>query len=125
MAISHPCAARSGCRRGLSTSLGISAELPPIPARGSTRPKIIRPAGVCNTLVTAMITSCPMCARPLFDHHHRAVIEIADALADLVAGLDDLDRQRFARQRDRLQRVGHLIQVDDLDARATARSCSD
>ena len=29
-----------------------------------TAAKIIRPAGVCNTLVTVMDTSCPMCERP-------------------------------------------------------------
>lgn len=32
--------------------------------RDSMRPKIIRPAGVCSTLVTVMVTSCPIAERP-------------------------------------------------------------
>ena len=32
--------------------------------RPSIRPKIIRPAGVCRTLVTVIDTSCPMYERP-------------------------------------------------------------
>ena len=32
--------------------------------RWSARPKIIRPAGVCSTLVTTIETSCPISARP-------------------------------------------------------------
>src|SRR6476661_7424175 len=46
------------------TNFGISAELPAIPACGPSRPKIIRPAGVCSTLVTVMVTSWPMWFRP-------------------------------------------------------------
>src|SRR5437899_4019022 len=33
-------------------------------ARLSILPKIIRPAGVCSTLVTVIITSCPIDERP-------------------------------------------------------------
>ena len=51
----------------------------------------------------------------LLDHHHGAVLEIADPLAHLVARLDDAHVQRFSGQGDRLEGVGDLVQVDDLD----------
>ena len=80
------------------------------------RPKIIRPAGVCSTLVTVIATSWPIALPALLDHDHRAVFQVADALADLVARLDDLHLQHLAGQGHRLQGVGQFVQVDDLDA---------
>ena len=80
------------------------------------RPKIIRPAGVCSTLVTVIATSWPMLRPALLDHDHRAVVQVADALADLVARLDQPDRHGLAGQGHRLQGVGQLVEVDDLDA---------
>src|SRR5205809_393406 len=52
----------------------------------------------------------------LLDHHHGAVFEVADSLTDLVARLDDANVHVLARQRHRLEGVGQLIQVDDLDS---------
>src|SRR5262249_25617807 len=51
---------------------------------------------------------------PLLHHHHGAVVEVADTLADLVALLDDADRQALAGQRHQLEGVGQLVEVDDV-----------
>ena len=53
---------------------------------------------------------------PLLGDDHRAVVEVADPLARLLAALDQLDGQALARQDDRLHRVGQVVEVDDLDA---------
>ena len=74
-------------------------------------------AGVCKTLVTVIGHFSAANVRPaLLDHHHRAVIEIADALARLVARLHDANDHRLAGQGHGLEGVGHLVEVDDVDA---------
>ena len=50
------------------------------------------------------------------DDHHRAVFEIAHALARLFAGLDDADLDVFAGQEHGLQGVGQVVEVDHRDA---------
>ena len=52
----------------------------------------------------------------LLDDHHRAVFQVADPLADLVALPHQPHRHHLAGQRHRLQCVGQLVKVDDLDA---------
>jgi hypothetical protein len=47
---------------------------------------------------------------------HRAIVEVADPLALLLAPLEELDRKKLARQDDRLHRVGQIVEVDDVDA---------
>ena len=49
-------------------------------------------------------------------HHHGAVVQVSHALVVLLALLQDEDAHRFARQHDRLQRIGQLVDVQDLDA---------
>ena len=46
---------------------------------------------------------------------HRAVVEIAHPLPRLLASLEDLDHQGLAGQHDRLEGVGQVVEVDDLD----------
>ena len=60
--------------------------------------KIIRPATVWRTRVTATSRSRSMCRRAAFDDDHRAVVEEADALARLLALLDDPDAELLAGQ---------------------------
>ena len=55
-------------------------------------------------------------AAAALDDDHRAVVEERDALAGLLALLDDLDPERFAGQERRLDRVRELVEVDDPDA---------
>src|SRR5262245_2506433 len=55
-------------------------------------------------------------AASLLDDDHRAVVEIADALTDLVALFDDSYRQVLAGERHELEGVGQLVQVDDVHA---------
>ena len=50
----------------------------------------------------------------IFHDHHRAVVQIGDALALLLAGLDDADCDLFARQERRFQGVRQVVEVDDL-----------
>src|SRR5260370_38034723 len=52
----------------------------------------------------------------LLHDDHGAVIQVADALADLVARLDHFDDHRFAGQGDGLHSVGHFIEVNDFHA---------
>ncbi len=52
-----------------------------------------------------------MIASP-FDDDHRAVVQVPDPLPRLLARFDHADLNRFARQKDRLQRVGNVVQVD-------------
>src|SRR5262249_52679922 len=49
------------------------------------------------------------------DDDHRAVVEVADALAQFFALLHDLDRHLLARQEDGLDGVGQLVDVEHLD----------
>src|SRR5262245_55113561 len=45
----------------------------------------------------------------LLHDHHRAVFEVANPLPGLVPRLDNPHRERLARQRHRLERVGNLV----------------
>ena len=78
--------------------------------------KIIRPATVWSTRVTLIGTSLSMKRHAALDHDHRAVVQVADALAGLLALLDDLDAHLLAGVDDRLHRVGQLVDVQDPDA---------
>ena len=49
----------------------------------------------------------------LVHHHHGAVVEVADALARLLAFLDDEDLHQLAGQDHRLERVRELVDVED------------
>src|SRR5262249_16697937 len=53
---------------------------------------------------------------PLLHDQHRAIVEVANPLADLVPGLDDAHAQRLAWESHRLHRVGQLIEVNDFDS---------
>ena len=55
------------------------------------------------------------------DHDHRPVIEIGEALAGLLALLDDLDPQGVAGQERGLEGVGELVEVQDADIVGAAR----
>src|SRR5438094_1319855 len=48
----------------------------------------------------------------VIDHHHRAIVEITDALALVPAFADDLEAEGFARQNRRLHRSGQFVNVD-------------
>ena len=57
----------------------------------------MRPAGVCKTLVTVMDDFLTDHRAALLDHDHGAVFQIADALADLIARLDDANASSTRR----------------------------
>src|ERR1700693_2985578 len=48
-------------------------------------------------------------------HHHSAVVQISDALVVLFALFENKHAHRFARQHNGLERVGQLIDIQDLD----------
>ena len=52
----------------------------------------------------------------VLDNDHRAIFEIADALVCLAALLDNAHPKILARQKDRLDRIGQLVDVEHLDA---------
>jgi hypothetical protein len=52
----------------------------------------------------------------VLDDDHRAVLQIADALMSLFSFANHRDVQLFARQDDRLDRIGQLVDVEDRDA---------
>ena len=58
----------------------------------------------------------PIRLRALSIDHHRAVVEVGDALVVFLAFLEDEHVHDLARQHDRLERVGQLVDVQDLDA---------
>ena len=78
--------------------------------------KIIRPATVCRTRVTDTSRSLVDVACAALDDDHRAVVEEADALARLLALLDDPDAELLAGQDRRLDRVRQRVDVQDPDA---------
>src|ERR1019366_599922 len=49
-------------------------------------------------------------------HDHGAVIQVSDALVILLAFLEDEDPHGLAGQHDGFQRVGQLVDIEDLDA---------
>src|ERR1019366_1122991 len=54
-------------------------------------------------------------AMGVVDHHHRAIGQIANALAFVLAFADDAQGDRFARQEDDPERFGQVVQVDVID----------
>ena len=56
-------------------------------------------------------------------HHHGAVVQIGDALVVLFAFFQNKDAHGFAGEYDRLQRVGQLIDVQNLARRGVAPLC--
>ena len=50
------------------------------------------------------------------DNDHRPVIQVSDALIEFLAFLQNEDLHRFARQINRLQRVGKFVDIEHLDA---------
>ena len=73
--------------------------------------KIMRPATVCSTRVTADLELAVQEPRAALDDDHRAVVEEADSLPDLLALLDDADPEVLAGQDGRLHRVGERVHV--------------
>src|SRR4051812_19122475 len=53
-------------------------------------------------------------------HNHGAVIEVGDSLIEFLAFFQDKNLHAFTRQIDRLEGIGELINVEDLD---TAKLC--
>ena len=49
-------------------------------------------------------------------HHHRPVIQIRNALIVFLALTQNKNAHRLARQHHRLQRIGELVHIHDLDA---------
>ena len=66
-------------------------------AASGQRQKIILPAVVCSTLVTRDLDRPAQRLLALVHHHHRPVVEVGDALARLLAFLEDEDAQHLAR----------------------------
>jgi hypothetical protein len=88
---------------------------------------MIRPAEVWSTLVTATSDALADPALALIDDHHRAVIEVRDALPRLLALAEHLDAHGFARHDRRLQRVREIVDVEHRDAAqlgALVQGCS-
>src|ERR1700730_14502522 len=50
------------------------------------------------------------------DHHHGAGVQISDALVVLFAFFQNKDAHSFTGEYNRLQRIGQLIDVQDVDA---------
>ena len=76
----------------------------------------MRPALVCSTLVTAIFTLAIHVLAAALDDDHRAVVQVAHALARLLARLDDPHFDRLAGQEHRLQGVGQVVEVDHAHA---------
>ena len=76
----------------------------------------MRPATVWRTRVTVTSTLAVDRLRAALDHDHRAVVEIADALARILARLDDPDPQVLARQERGLHGVCQRVDVQHADA---------
>ena len=92
---------------------------PPVRAPAQSRrgwAKIIRPATVWRTRVTLHVDLPVDEPGAALDHDHRPVVEEADALAGLLALLDDPDAQLLAGQDRRLHRVRQRVDVQDPDA---------
>jgi len=47
-----------------------------------------------------------------FDDDHCAVFQVANALTRFFAHLDDSHLKSFARQKDRLERIGEVVEID-------------
>ena len=77
--------------------------------------KIMRPATVWRTRVTLTGSSWFMKPLPALDHDHRPVVEVSDALAGLLALLDDAHAHLLTGMDDRLHGVRQLVDVQDAD----------
>ena len=112
-----PIRARRARRRRRSTSASRRGRAPAGRAQSSRGwAKIIRPATVWRTRVTVTSSSRVDVAGAALDHDHRAVVEEADALAGLLALLDDPDPQLLAGQDRGLHGVGQRVDVHHPDA---------
>ena len=109
----HPTGRARGDDDGVGTAGRRGGPVGGRPARGrqSSRgwAKIIRPATVWSTRVTVTSRSVLMIAAAAFHDDHRAVVEEADALAALLALLDDPDPELLAGQHHRLDGVGQRL----------------
>ena len=76
----------------------------------------MRPATVWSTRVTVTSTSVSIALAAALDHDHRAVVEIADALAGVLARLDHAHPEVLAGEQRGLHRVGQRVHVEDTDA---------
>ncbi len=99
----HRARARAG-RRRTASGLGWPAARAARRRRSARsvragRPKTSRPLAVVSTLVTRTATSLPTAAAGALDDDHRAVVEVADGLAGLLAGLEQQHRRRRRRRR--------------------------
>src|SRR5262245_46398667 len=52
----------------------------------------------------------------IFANHHRSVVEITDALPRGLSRLDDLDRQPLSGKVAGFERIGQVVEVDDINA---------
>src|SRR5664279_442537 len=52
----------------------------------------------------------------IFDHHHGSVIQVCHALVVLLSFLGDVEIEGLARQHNRLEYVGKLVNIQDRDA---------
>ena len=73
------------------------------------------PAPVCSELCTCTSTCWPTQVLRVVDHDHRAVGQVAHALALVLAFADDAQGEHFAGQQDHAQRFGQVVQVDVID----------
>ena len=104
-----PSVRRGAVSSASAAGAGAAARLP-------DGPKIMRPGGgLQHARYDQRHVLVDLLARVLGDHH-RAVFQVADALPDLLARLDDLHGDALARHDHRLEGVGQVVDVDHLDA---------
>ena len=93
-----------------------------LPAIDWGRANTIRPLAVVSTLVTRTARLLADAVAGPLDDDHRAVVEVADRLAGLLARLGQQDGDLVARDDRRAQREGERVQVHDPDAGQRRRS---
>jgi hypothetical protein len=99
---------RQGRRRGAS-GLAVRHDPVLVAAEDHTAGAGLQDAGDKGADVFADVLAAAL------DDDHRAVLEVADALARLLARLDDANFERFSRHKDGLEGVAQLVEVDDAD----------
>ena len=75
---------------------------------------MILPDGCCSTDVTCTANVCADPAAAGLDDDHRPIVQIANALAGLLALTDQLDLELLAGQNGRLQRIRQVVDVQHL-----------
>ena len=73
----------------------------------------MRPLAVVSTLVTCTRASWPTAVTCALDDDHRAVVEVADRLAGLLARLGQQHGHLVAGDDRRTHREGERVQVED------------